>query len=185
MAVIHPAPYGALGNGAVAGTNVTVTEKGDGVSHQTVLTFTNAPVAVTRAGGDDSGWGALKIYDFPECHLLILAAQVNLAISVVGDANIDNAGSGDFSLGTTGTADNALGGTEVDILASSGMTDPFVTGLGGVVAVTSASVQFDGSAAAKDLYFNVIFDAGDVTTGNGTALFNGAITLTWINIGDD
>jgi hypothetical protein len=170
------------GAGAAAGTGVAATEYGDGVVHKTVLALTAASVPITRESGDSSGWGALKIYDFPEGRIALLGTTAT--ITGTGGANIADAGSGDFSLGSTATVDTTLDTTDIDMGAKAALTDPFVAKVGSGTTALASMAQFDGTTTAKDLYLNVIIDAGDVATGNTTMAVTGTVTLTWINLGD-
>lgn len=105
------------------------------------------------------------------------------------DTDIAAAGSGDISLGTTATADATLSSTDVDIMASTALLDPFVLGVGGVGAAGLGgtlvnSTVFDGTATAKDLYINLIIDDADVAdAASDIVLLNGNINISWINLG--
>lgn len=171
------------GVGAKAGALNTATEA-LGHVQKTTLTLAAQPVTITFEVGDDSGHGALKLYDFPAGRILVLGVVADLSVNVHASANIADTGSGDLALGTTGTADGTLNSTDVDLLPSTAITDPMVAGVGTAKGALAASAQFDGTTTAKDLYLNLAFDAGDVTTADGEALVSGTIVVTWINLGD-
>ena len=69
---------------------------------------------------------------------------------------------------------------------SAALIDSFVAGIGSANAssVLAAGALFDGSTTAVPVYLNMIFDAGDVTTGNGTADLVGKITIQWSYLAD-
>lgn len=172
----------SVGNGAKNGATVTATEYGNGVIHKTVLALAATPITITRNAGDSSGQGNVKIYDWPEGRILVLGNTASLTLTF--GANMAATGSGDISMGTTGTTDTTLDGTDVDLLPSTGLTDPLVASVGSASGALAASAQFDGTSTAKDMYLNVICDAGDVTTGNSSCTVTGTVTCTWINLGD-
>lgn len=170
------------GVGAKNGATVTVVEKGEGTIHQSILTLASTPVTVANTTG--ASFGGVKLYDFPEGRILILGVTANLSF-VWTDEDIAADGSGDFSLGTTITADATLDGTDVDLLPSSAMLDPFVLGVGTGVGALAASAQFDGTATAVDANLNIIIDDADVSdAASDIVLVSGTVTMTWINLGD-
>jgi hypothetical protein len=170
------------GIGAPNGATVSVEERGNSVLHQTVITLRNTPVTVANTTG--ASFGGLKLYDFPEGRLNVLGVTANLSFNWAG-TGIAAAGSGDFSLGTTITADASLATTEVDLLPSSAMLDPFVAGVGTGSGALAAGAQFDGTATAKDLNINIIIDDADVSDADSSVvLVSGTITITWANLGD-
>lgn len=179
------APTTTDGVGAKNGATVTAVEKGAGdVVHKTVLTLTATPITITRVANDSSGYGGVKLYDFPAGMIRVLGAATDLAVTF--GANFAADGSGDFSLGSTAPDDSTLTNADVDIMASTGMTDPFVASVGAADgAVANAGLGgIDGTGTAAACYLNVICDAGDVTVGNSSATVTGTVTLTWINCGD-
>lgn len=172
----------ADGVGAPNGSGVTVVEKGNAVIHQTVVSLSSLSVTVANTTG--ASFGNSKLYDFPEGRILVLGVTASLSFNWAG-TDIAATGSGDFSLGTTGTSDATLNGTDVDLLPSSAMTDPFVAGVGTGTGALAASAHFDGTATAKDMYLNIIIDDADVAdAASDDVLVTGTVTVTWINLGD-
>ncbi len=173
------------GNGAIAdaiASNGAASEQGNGFLHQTKISLMGAqPITITNDAG--TGFGNLKLYDFPAGRILILGVTADLAVNWSADSDLSNTGSGDFALGTTGTSDTTIDGTDVNLLPSTGMTDPFVVGVGEAVGALAASAQFDGTTSAVDVYLNMIVDNGDVTD-DAEVQLSGSITITWINLGD-
>lgn len=180
--------YFGYGKGAPAGTGILAEENGiAGAIQQTVIKFTNAPVTVANTTG--ASFGSQKIYDFPLGRILIIGGRMYPFTLTWTDTDIAAAGSGDISLGTTATADATLNSTDVDIMASTALLDPFVLGVGGVGAAGLGGTLvnntfFDGTATAKDLYINLIIDDADVADeASDIVLLNGNINISWINLG--
>lgn len=170
------------GLGAPNGATVSAVENGSGPVHQTVLTLTSTPVTVGNTTG--ASFGGVKLYDFPAGRILIHGVTADLSFNWDG-TDIAAAGSGDVSLGTTITADATLDGTDVDLLPSTAMTDPFVAGVGAAAGALASSAQFDGTTTAKDANLNIIIDDADVAdAASDVVLVTGTITLTWTNLGD-
>lgn len=176
-----------FGKGAPAGTGVSAQENGiGGAIQKTTLTFTSLGVTVANTTG--ASFGSQKIYDFPLGRILILGGRALLTFTWAG-TGIAAAGSGDASLGTTATADATLGGTDVDIMASTAMIDPFVLGVGALGAAGLGGnlitpTTFDGTATAKDMYLNLICDDADVSDADSSVItVNGTITFSWVNLG--
>ena len=170
------------GIGAKNGATVTTTEHGDSVTHRTILTLTATPVTVANTTG--ASFGGLKLYDFPAGRIGVLGVTANLSFDWSG-TTIAADGSGDFSLGTTITADATLDTTDVDLLPSTALTDPFVAGVGTGKGALAASAQFDGTTTAIDANINIIIDDVDVAdAASDVVLVTGTITITWANYGD-
>lgn len=171
-----------FGVNASPAATIAAKEIFDGVVHKTVLTLASFPVTVANATGASFGSG--KVYDFPAGRILVHGVTCSLSFDWSGQ-DIVATGSGDFSIGTTATADATLATTDVDLLPSSAMLDPFVAGVGTGTGALAASAQFDGTATAKDAILNLIIDDADVSDGaSDVVLVSGTITITWINLGD-
>jgi hypothetical protein len=180
--------------GAIAAASaglVVAEELGDAIWHQTLLSFLALPVVTGNATG--ASFGSKQVYTFPEGWLYILKVVAyfnritfNTAAGVDGD--IGGGGSGDYSMGTTATADATLGGTDVDLLPSTAMLDPFVAGVGSsnVGSALATAVAFDGTSAAKSLYLNAIIDDADVAdaAASDSVYFTGYARVTWMWLGD-
>jgi hypothetical protein len=166
----------------------TVTGYGGEYGFRTsVVEFTKGANLVTRAGVSDDGYGSLKLATFPKGRIWIHGAVGTLSsVDVSGSANISDTGSGDYSFGTVATANTTLDGTAVNLGPSAALVDPFVSGVGAAAtsSVLAAGALFDGSSIAIPIYLNMAFDAGDVTTGDGTADLAGKITIQWSYLSD-
>lgn len=172
----------SVGVGAKNGDTVVVQELGNTVVKQTVLSLTATPVTVANTTG--ASFGGVKLYDFPAGRILVLGVTADLSMDWSA-SDIVATGSGDFSMGTTITADATLDGTDVNLLPSTGMLDPFVAGVGTAKGALAASAQFDGTSTAIDANLNIIIDDADVAdAASDIVLVTGTVKLTWINLGD-
>lgn len=172
---------------AVGGTTVAE-ERGDGVTHQTLLRLTDVPlscVSVTTG----AGVGGAKVYDFPAGRILILGTMGQLALSVAA-ANqadfTDATPAGDIGIGTVLPAN-------ADGLGTDATDDDLCTALALTMAnynsssdlISEASLQHDGVTTAKDMNINVLIDAGDIDDDTTSEILcSGWIMCTWINLGD-
>ena len=168
--------------GAKAGDNIQCLELGNSVLHQTVLSLTSRQVTVANTTG--ASFGSTKLYGWPAGRIQLLGGVCNLSFDWAGQ-DIVATGSGDFSFGTTATADATLNSTEVDLMASTAMLDPFVAGVGTGTGVFVVPTNFDGTTTAKDMYLNIIIDDADVSdAASDIVLVSGEVRFTWINLGD-
>lgn len=175
-------PTTTVGIGAKNGATVSAVENGEGIVHKTLLTLASTPVTVANVTG--ASFGGVKIYDFPEGRILILGTTANLSFNW-HSTGISETGTGSVSLGTTITADATLATTEVNLLPSSAMTNPFVAGVGTATGALAASAQIDGTATAIDADLNIIIADAAVADGDSSiVLVSGTVTMHWINLGD-
>lgn len=175
-------PTTSVGVGAKNGATVSAVERGNGVVHQTVLTLASTPVTVANTTG--ASFGGAKLYDFPAGRILALGVVADLDFNWAG-TDIVATGSGDFALGSTITEDATLDGTDVNLLPSTALTDPFVDGVGAAAGALAASAQLDGTTDAIDANINIIIDDADVEdAASDIVLVSGTVTITWINLGD-
>jgi hypothetical protein len=168
--------------GTPNGVTVTAVEQGAGPVHQTVLTLSATPVTVGNTTG--ASFGGVKLYDFPAGRIAVLGVVADLDFDWDG-TSIAADGSGDVSMGTTITSDATLDGTDVNLLPSTGLTDPFVAGQGSAAAALAAAAQFDGTSTPIDANLNLIIDNADVEDGASDVVrVTGTVTMTWIVLGD-
>lgn len=154
-----------------------------GPFNKLLLNITALPVTVANSTG--ISFGSKQLLDFPQGRIVIAGGTINFTTISWAAESIVQTGSGDFALGTTATADGTINSTEVDIMASTAMLDPFVAGLGTGSGLLVKSTEFDGTATAKDLFLNVIIDDADVSDADtDTVLFTGVLTLVWGFLGD-
>ena len=175
------------GNGASNGATVSAAESTPTV-HQTTLTLTATPITIADDGGVGQ-YGGVKIYDFPEGHLVILGALVTGNITAA--APIIDAWNGDVALGTVAPTAYTLQTTKSDIMQSSatGTASSKVAAVDAVTVATqlteSGARWLDGTGTAKDCYLNLIIDDNVAHTGAMSATFTGTVKITWINLGDN
>ena len=179
--VLQRLPKTTNGNGAVAGSGVSVVERGDGLTHRSVFTFTNFVIPLTDQAGVIA-FGGVKFYDFPEGILNIIRAVANLVVTK-SSAGVNANWNGDFSVGTvTASNNNTLTATEADIIPST----PTPAASGGATtakgfSTSSQNTVHDGSATAKDAFLNFLVDDTDHNVA-GTAcnfIINGTIVIDW------
>lgn len=175
------------GAGTPNGTGVTASERGDGVMHKTVLTFSNVAIALTDEAGAIA-YGGLKVYDFPAGAILWHGATADLAI-VKSSAGVNDDFDGDFSLGTvTASNNNTLSSTEANLIPSTAtpQASSGATTATGQTTTALSGVIFDGTATAIDAYLNLLVDDADhdVTNTAANLLVTGTVTLFWSNLGD-
>ncbi len=171
-----------IGSSPLPGGQVVVEEQGNAFMHRTILQLINVPVTVANTTG--ASFGKVQVYDFPETRFQLFGGNCDLQFNWAG-TGIGAAGSGDASLGTTGTTDATLGGTDVDLMASAALTDPFVSGVGALAGSLVKDTEFDGSGTAKDMFLNIIIDDADVADlDSSVVLVNGIIEFAWVAYGD-
>jgi hypothetical protein len=188
--------YG-IGNGAVAAASAGYVEPrhyGVFPCFQTWLLFTSLPVVTGNTTG--ISFGSVQLFTFPQCRIHIMNVNAyfkkitfNTAAGAAGDIAAGGDGSGDYSMGSTATADGTLNSTDVDLLPSTAMLDPFVAGVGSsnVWSTLAAAAIFDGTSTPLSAYLNVIVDDADVAdaAANDSVYFTGYAKFTWINYGDN
>jgi len=176
-----------VGLGAVPSASVTagvtVTEYGLSFIHQTVYTLAVAALTVTDTGGANGAHASLQLYDFPSAAITILGVTSSMTVTA-GTGGITDTASVVCSVGTVTTVnDNStLTTTEADLMPSTAAT--LTGGIGACDGVLAASVLFDGTATAKDVFLNfAVPDAG--VTAADTLVLAGSVTITWVSSGDN
>lgn len=171
------------GVGSKDGATVTVAESGQGAVHQTVLTLTVTPIALTD-DADVGQWGTLRLYGFPAGNILVLGAVID-AILTLDDTEWTDAAEGDLALGSSPSTDaSALATVLADILASTAIA-AMTAQVGPIDAqslVTGAPLAGAGGTD-DDLNLNVLIDDA-VAHITGTGSITGTVTITWVNLGD-
>lgn len=177
--------------GAKNGSTVTVVERGGSIIHQTTFTLTATPITVTDDAGVAQYGGTAKLYTFPEGHIATLGAVCSGSVTLGTTGTIITTWSGVCSLGTiTATTGATLVSTEADIMKSntvSAATAKVATidAVTGATQLTeSGATWLDGTATAKEMYFNLAV-ADDATHTSGTGTYTGVIVLTWAYLGDN
>lgn len=171
----------AIGNGAVAGTGVSVVEKTP-VLHESIFTFTDVSITMTDAGAAGCH-GSQKIYDFPAGNIAVLGVVSDLQI-VAGAGGIGDTAAVVGSIGSAaiGTDNATLTTTEANLMPSTAAT--LTGGAGNLDGESTAVTVLDGTATAIDAYLNLaVPDAG--SSASDTLTVNGTVRITWANIGDN
>lgn len=171
------------------GDTVFATEETSGIVNKTILDLGSTPVSVASIT-TGAGVGGVKIYDFPQGRILVLGtiADVILTIDAGDQADFTDATpEGDIGIGSV-TPANA------DALGTDATDDDFSTATAFVMANYSdpsvqvpseASLQFDGTSAALDMFVTALVDAADIDDGvTSTVYISGKVICHWINLGD-
>lgn len=176
-----------IGNGSVPASlapYISVVEKGNGLVHQTVITITAMPVTVADA---TVGVGT-KIYDFPEGRLFILGGTGSAQFTTTSAlASTLNTGvSCRWGLGTVTQSNATLATTEQDLLPVTTFAASTTINVANAATTSqlAAAAQFDGTATAKDAFFNISVPTATDIDGDATVLVSGSITISWILLGD-
>jgi len=179
--------YDVGSNGTSPDSAVVATELGLGSIKRTTLTFTNLAVALVDEAGVVAYLGK-KIYDFPEGAILLLGATADLAITK-SSAGVNDDWDGDFGIGTVTASNNAtLATTEQNLIPTTATPQATsgATTAKGVSTSTEAAKVLDGTTTPIDAFLNVLIDDADhdVTGTPCNLIFNGTVTLHWVNLGD-
>jgi hypothetical protein len=170
-------------NGSLDVTNVTsVVEKGDGLSHQTVITMAGVASAIADGGFEASQ----LLYTFPEGRISVEGVTVDLTLVTTTNFNASIADLYNFALGTVlnTDGDGTIGATSANLLANQSVdTASGSTTTNSMGAALAASAQFDGTTTATPVYLNWAIPAAN-DKGDNTLTPTGTITISWKNLGD-
>ncbi len=175
----------AAGAGAATTlTGMSVTEAGNGVVQKTTFTFTNwTPTIADLTVGVGT-----KIYDFPEGRIFILGSTgTNTFTTTSVLASTLNASvSCRWGVGTVTQTNATLATTEQDLLPVTTFTSSATIAVAntGTTGALAAAAAFDGTATAKDAFFNISVPTATDIDADATVQVNGSVTITWINLGD-
>lgn len=163
---------------------VSVEEKGDNVSHQTVFTITDLPQSVINATEFQSS----KIYDFPGGRILAQGTTMTIAQTTTSElsSTLNASSTGALGLGTAAASNVALTSTMVDLMPTTAFTSSAIIDVAGT-AVSSAlvaSAHLDGTTTAKDIYLNTAYATTADVDADATQTISGTFTVSWVNLGD-
>lgn len=167
-----------LKTGIVPAANTLMTWKHSaGPVNKTVLTFAAQTLSFLRTSNVIAS-GSLEIFDFPEGWIRIESVVVQgLTVGLTATDSINFVA----SVGTVAAAaDATLTATEVDMVASTALT--LTSNVATFNGAPIASVNFDGSSAAKKAFMNFASSGDIVSTRNIT--LTGTIILRWSYLGD-
>lgn len=171
---------------ASALATVYVSDNDKNVMNRTTFRLSAESIVIAEGGTGTNGYGAVKLFDFPEGHIKIHAASLDLDISIP-TAQVA-AGSGlNVAVGTATaiptTSTTAHTGTRADLVANVEV-DPHTNSTTRFQSTLPADVVFDGTATAKDAYLNLLVDDGDIAA-TSTGTVNGTVQIIWSLVGDD
>lgn len=155
-----------------------------GPLHQITLTLNNVPQAVVNG----TEYQGTKIYTFPEGRILVhgVTASLQQKTTSVLASTLNASSTGAIGLGTATASATTLATTMVDLLPSTAFTSSATINVAGtaVTAALAASAQFDGTTTAKAMYLNTAYATTTDVDADATQTISGAITLTWVFLGD-
>lgn len=172
--------YSSDSPSGVTATGVSVTHVGNGAVRQSTFTLTAVSVVCANGGAGTNAWGSAKLWDWPEGRVLVHGVVCDTLITI-DSATLDVADGGSVAIGTAAVSDGDLGdATDIDLCAEISV-DPITNAVHGQL---SAAAQFDGTATAKDMYFNMNISSNDILTEIATNTVSGTVKVTWSLLGD-
>ena len=176
-------------DGAKNGSTVVATVEAAGAVRYVKLTCTATPFTLADSAGSGQ-YGGVKVYDLPAGLIMFLGGVVDGAITLTEAAWTDTF-DGDIGIGTAVHGDAAgMNGTAQDLIQATALTQAVAqVATCDMVSIATALTEsgarwHDGTATAKDVYFNIeIDDSAAHTAGNGT--FTGTIEFAYIILGDN
>jgi hypothetical protein len=167
---------GTLANVGTVGAGSTVTERGDGGTHQSVIVVATTLGAI--AGGASLGLGKL-LYTFPAGEIIVESSMMSLALTQT-EGHI-NANAPKVGLGTTLAvgAVSVLNGTAGFMNVVTEQTAANCTGTATVKTVipTALVPLVIATAGAHTLYAN--FAAAWAASGDAAAILTGTVLVNW------
>lgn len=170
----------------VAQNTITAVEKGVGLIHQTVLTMTNTPVAVS----DTHVGGGVKIYTFPKGRIIVIGVTGSSAITTTStiSSTLNSGVTCNWGLGsviTTTQDSGTLATTQQDLLPTTAITSSTTINVAAAASTgaLASSAQFDGTSTASVINWNIgVASATDIDA-DATITVVGLLTVTWIWLG--
>lgn len=164
------------------GGTVTVSEVGNGISHQTTFTLTNVPLTLINADGLN-GLGS-KIYTFPTGLITVQSASgsVTEKTTSVLASTLNASVTYNWGLGHTTQVNATLATTEQDIIPTTNGSASATINVAGAASSgvrAAAPANFDGRSVAIPVYFNVGVATDSDIDGNATTLWTGVLSITW------
>ena len=164
---------------------VTVTEKGDGVFKQTVLTLSAVPVTIR----DTEQGGGVQVYAFPVGRICRLGAIGSIAVTTTSVlADTLNAGvTCNWGVGSTTQASATVATTEQVFVNVTAFTASATINVAGATANGSGLgvvTSLDGTSTAIKAFLNLAVAGATDIDANATVTVSGTITLTYTVLGD-
>lgn len=171
-------------NVGAAEANVTAVENGNGIFHQTVLTITALPIALS----DAHVGGGSKIYTFPKGNITITGATASVAetttsaiLTTLNGGKTLSAGVG--SVQTTTQDSGTLATTQQDLVSAFAPVSSTVINVAAAAAVGSNTAttapKFDGSVTALAAFLNCGIPTATDIDGDATSTWTGTVTINW------
>lgn len=175
------------GQGAVESVSgLSVKELGNpDALRKSVFKLTDVAVATVDAGAN-GGHGGQQLYTFPEGHIKIIAAHMNLTVTSTGAVDgIAADATSEIGVGTDEVANDnaALTTTEDNVVA--GDSADFVASTRDIGAADDNGPLLDGSTTPIELWLNAAVAEDDHGANAGELTYNGEITVIWTKVGDN
>jgi hypothetical protein len=181
------ASLGQLGSvPALAGVSADTVKRGN--FNVTTVTFTAYSLAVNDTTPITTG-GAVKIFDFPEGVVSILAAAGSLTFTTTSAlaGTLNASVNCHWGVGSAATADGAdLTTTEQNIIPKTAFTSSATINVANTATrgVLAAPLSLDGAGTAIDAHLNVGVITNTDIDADATVAVNGTIVIVWANIID-
>jgi len=178
-------------------SGLSVSEKGDGAVHKTIITLLNVDMTITDGStpGTDGAWGTLKLYTFPEGHVNILGTHMLCPLGGIeavtgGGTGLSDTADIEVGVGSVASANaTAFGlenGTQEDIVEALDVDLTAKTSDAAETAVDGTAVVYDGASTASSLNLNArTLDDADSGTGADILRVDGTLTVVWTILGDN
>ncbi len=170
--------------GANNGSTVSVVESGGAFYHQTVLTFTATPLALS----DTNVGGGVLIYTFPVGAITILGAVGSIAEKTTStlSSTLNTGVTYNWGVGsviTTTQGSGTLATTEQDIIPTTNGTASATINVAGAVSKgirVGNAVAFNGNSSAVVANLNIGIATGTDIDGDATTTITGSVTISWL-----
>ena len=171
--------------GTVPSAPVQIVEAGNGVFHQTVITLTALPIALS----DSNVGGGTLIYTFPKGNVTVMGGLCAVAETTTSAiASTLNSGVtlsvGVGSVQTTTQGSGTLATTQQDLVSAFSATSSTTINVAAAVAkgglTATTLTRYDGTTTAQAVYLNCGVPTGTDIDGDATTTWTGTVTLTWV-----
>jgi len=170
---------------AIGVAGVDRSDRSDDAYQRMRLKWYGETISVPITSTNAAAAAGVKILDggFPEGHIVIHGAVAkDVTFTVTATNGVDGTDNGDFAIGTAVGAGTAMTTTEVNIIPSTAQDD--MTNVTDGVIADDAII--DGSAAAIDIFVNLMIDADVANAVHTNAVTtSGEVIILWSLISDD
>ncbi len=170
-----------VGSHGTAGTGVTQ-EQLSSLLVTEELTIAAPAVVITDVGDANGGYGALELIVLAASNILLLGAEIDIAITGDGAGTADDAAV-DIGVGTVAEAANStIDGTSANVIAK--IDAPLTAAAGVAVGVglpSGTPVVVDATGGTQGIYLNIGIPDADISA-TGTMAVAGTVRLIYLDI---